>query len=410
MADQPKDGYQYASIMGTLVAPTSRGSVTIASGNISEPPLINPNWLATETDQKMAVAIFKRVREAFQSPAMAPVVIGEEYFPGPGVQTDEEILDFIRDNVMTIFHPACTCKMGVESDPMAVVDNQGRVFGTDGLRVIDASAFPILPPGHPQATVCSALASPGHHSFNNSTIPSHHSSTYTLLSTGGAGGGKPIHTGDNGNGYPQPTTAVVPGRPSGSVSTITEIVTKTTFKPCSTRIHTQSGTTYYSTWLTTSTYETTSCYTTHVPPATRPLTTTVNVGAANSCPPPSTVTVTVAVSGGRSGNTATHTQAPAPNGGSGSGPGPCKHCETITYTNPYGYTTTIVIPPISEPTNTATTRSTDVGTTTKPTLPVGTGTGTAPSHSHSHTRGSLSGTGTPTETKTWHLERRMVWV
>ncbi|RHZ46918.1 GMC family oxidoreductase [Aspergillus thermomutatus] len=150
--NQPRDGYQYASILGTLVAPTSRGSVTIASGNISEPPLINPNWLATETDQRMAVAIFKRVREAFQSRAMAPVVIGEEYFPGPGVQTDEEILEFIRDNVMTIFHPACTCKMGVNTDPMAVVDSQGRVFGTHGLRVIDASAFPILPPGHPQAT------------------------------------------------------------------------------------------------------------------------------------------------------------------------------------------------------------------------------------------------------------------
>ncbi|RLL93539.1 hypothetical protein CFD26_100767 [Aspergillus turcosus] len=251
----------------------------------------------------------------------------------------------------------------------------------------------------------SALAFPGHHSFANSTVPSHHSSIYTPLPTGGTGGGK-THT--DCNDHPQPTTTIVAGHPSGSVSTITETITKTTFKPCSTPIHTQSGTTYYSTWLTASTYETTTCYTTHVPTRipSPPPTTFVNLGLANSCPPPSTVTVTVTVSSG--GNTATESQtpAPAPNGGSESGPEPC---ETITYADTYGYTRTVVIPPIYEPTNTATTHSTRVGTTTKPTLPVGTGTGTAPSHSH--TRGSPSGTGggqAPTETKRWHFERRMI--
>lgn len=85
---------------------------------------------------------------------MAPIVIGKEYYPGPSVQTDDEILEYIRSNVMTLWHPACTCKMGVQSDPMAVVDSQARVFGVRGLRVVDASAFPFLPPGHPQSTVC----------------------------------------------------------------------------------------------------------------------------------------------------------------------------------------------------------------------------------------------------------------
>jgi choline dehydrogenase-like flavoprotein len=85
---------------------------------------------------------------------MAPIVIGDEYSPGKDVQTDEEILDYIRNNVMTIWHAACTCKMGTPDDDMAVVDNEARVYGVEGLRVVDASAFPILPPGHPQSTVC----------------------------------------------------------------------------------------------------------------------------------------------------------------------------------------------------------------------------------------------------------------
>lgn len=102
----------------------------------------------------MIVAVFKRMRQAFQSDAMAPVVIGEEYNPGTQVQSDEDILEFIKNNVMTLWHPACTCKMGTSDDPMAVVDNESRVLGVSGLRVVDASAFPFLPPGHPQSTVC----------------------------------------------------------------------------------------------------------------------------------------------------------------------------------------------------------------------------------------------------------------
>lgn len=100
------------------------------------------------------VAMFKRMRQAFQSDAMAPVTIGEEYNPGLQVQSDEDILKFIKDNMMTLWHPACTCKMGTSDDPLAVVDNESRVLGVSGLRVVDASAFPFLPPGHPQSTVC----------------------------------------------------------------------------------------------------------------------------------------------------------------------------------------------------------------------------------------------------------------
>ncbi|KAG0156114.1 hypothetical protein PDIDSM_3290 [Penicillium digitatum] len=150
---QPRDGYQYASILGVLITPMSRGNVTIQSADTSYLPVINPNWLDDQADQEVAIAIFKRIRQAFQSEAMEPVVIGQEYNPGPQVQSDDQILEFIKDNLMTLWHPGCTCKMGTPDDGMAVVDSQARVYGVDGLRVVDASAFPFLPPGHPQSTV-----------------------------------------------------------------------------------------------------------------------------------------------------------------------------------------------------------------------------------------------------------------
>ncbi|KAE8137769.1 hypothetical protein BDV38DRAFT_271076 [Aspergillus pseudotamarii] len=150
---QPRDGYDYASIVGVLVAPTSRGNVTIRSADTADLPTINPNWLSTETDQEVAIATFKRTRQAFESRAMAPILTGHEYYPGNRVRSNAEILEFVKDNMMTIWHAACTCKMGTAKDTMAVVDPQARVFGVDGLRVVDASAFPLLPPGHPQSVV-----------------------------------------------------------------------------------------------------------------------------------------------------------------------------------------------------------------------------------------------------------------
>ncbi|GIC85631.1 GMC family oxidoreductase [Aspergillus udagawae] len=153
LISQPSGGKQYATILGTLVAPTSRGNVTIASNDTSDLPIINPNWLSSEADQHVAIAAYKRIRDMFHSEAMAPIVVGDEYFPGSQYQTDAEILGVIRNTVMTIYHAACTCKMGTQDDPMAVLDSRARVFGVDRLRVVDASAFPILGPGHPQSTV-----------------------------------------------------------------------------------------------------------------------------------------------------------------------------------------------------------------------------------------------------------------
>ena len=103
----------------------------------------------------VAIAGFKRVREFWNTDSMREFRIGEdEAFPGLQVQSDAEIEDIIKRSMNTIYHAACTCKMGRGNDRMAVVDGQGRVRGTRGLRIVDASVFPELPPGHPQASVC----------------------------------------------------------------------------------------------------------------------------------------------------------------------------------------------------------------------------------------------------------------
>ncbi|PYI33546.1 putative GMC oxidoreductase [Aspergillus indologenus CBS 114.80] len=150
---QPKDGRQYASIVGALVAPTSRGNITLISNSTDDLPVVNPNWLTSQTDIEVALAIFKRIREIWASDALQSITTGPEYYPGTNVTTDEEILDAIRNSVITVWHASCTCKMGPREDPMAVVDSEARVHGVQRLRVVDASAFPLLPPGHPTSTV-----------------------------------------------------------------------------------------------------------------------------------------------------------------------------------------------------------------------------------------------------------------
>jgi choline dehydrogenase len=97
---QPKDGYQYATILGTIVAPLSRGNVTIKSTDTSDLPLINPNWLTSERDQQVAAAAWKRFRQAFATKFMSGVLADpNEYWPGAQVETDEQILEVIRGAV-----------------------------------------------------------------------------------------------------------------------------------------------------------------------------------------------------------------------------------------------------------------------------------------------------------------------
>ena len=96
------------------------------------------------------VEAVKLCRTLFRQPAFNPFR-GEEHMPGPAVQTDAEIAESIRRHGETIYHPVGTCRMGEAADAMAVVDNQCRVHGLKGLRVIDASVFPELPGGNTNA-------------------------------------------------------------------------------------------------------------------------------------------------------------------------------------------------------------------------------------------------------------------
>lgn len=153
VASQPKDGYNYASILGLLVAPQSRGNVTLKSADANILPRISTAYLQSPTDQKVAVAAYKRMRQVFQTNTVKGILIGDEYYPGKQVETDEQILDLIKGSLQTVWHASSTCKMGLESDKMAVIDTHARVFGVTGLRVVDASSFPFLPPGHPQSTI-----------------------------------------------------------------------------------------------------------------------------------------------------------------------------------------------------------------------------------------------------------------
>ena len=144
-------GYNYASIATALITPLSRGNVTLASSSMADPPLINPNWLSADADAEVSIAAFKRQREVWK--ALSNITIGSEYYPGPQVQSDADILAYIRRTVIPVWHAAATCKMGKQDDHMAVIDTSMKVYGTKNLRVVDASSFPFLPPGHPQSTV-----------------------------------------------------------------------------------------------------------------------------------------------------------------------------------------------------------------------------------------------------------------
>ncbi|XPS76669.1 Choline dehydrogenase [Ascochyta lentis] len=144
---------RFGTIVTVPVTPLSRGYVNITSNSTRDLPLVNPNHLSHPTDRELAVQAFKRSRSFFHTEAMRPIVI-EESMPGANVTSDEAILEYIMASSYQNWHASCTCRMGRVDDPMAVVDTHAKVIGVQGLRVVDASAFALLPPGHPQSTVC----------------------------------------------------------------------------------------------------------------------------------------------------------------------------------------------------------------------------------------------------------------
>ena len=141
----------FHSVITALVAPLSRGYVSIRSASMADQPIIDFKYLTDPADQDVAIAAFKRQREFWST--LSAITIGQEAVPGPSVKTDAQILSYIQAAVSPIWHASATCAMGKRSDNLAVVNSKFQVFGTNRLRVVDASAFPFLPPGHPQSTI-----------------------------------------------------------------------------------------------------------------------------------------------------------------------------------------------------------------------------------------------------------------
>jgi choline dehydrogenase-like flavoprotein len=130
------------------VQPTSRGHIRLKSADPAAAPAIQPNYLATDDDRRVAADSIRVTRRIVEQPALKafqPV----EYLPGNAVGDDEASLAKAAGDIgSTIFHPVGTAKMGRDSDPMAVVDERLRVFGLERLRVIDASVMPTITSGN----------------------------------------------------------------------------------------------------------------------------------------------------------------------------------------------------------------------------------------------------------------------
>jgi choline dehydrogenase len=152
-ADKPADGtHKFSAFTASVcqLRPTSTGTIELKSADPAEYPAIHPNYLATELDQQTAIDSIKHVRKIINAPALKPL-ISEEYEPGIQHQTDEELLEYARNRATTIYHPTGTCKMGPEVDEMNVVDERLRVYGFEGLRVVDCSIMPEIISGNTNA-------------------------------------------------------------------------------------------------------------------------------------------------------------------------------------------------------------------------------------------------------------------
>ena len=146
----PAGGHGYQVHIGPMYS-NSRGSLKVVSADVRDKPAFTFNYLSTFEDKREWVEAISAARKILGQPAFAPYN-GGEVSPGPQVATDEQILDWVRKDGETAYHPSCTCKMG--TDAMSVVDPASmRVHGMAGLRVVDASVMPYVTNGNIYAPV-----------------------------------------------------------------------------------------------------------------------------------------------------------------------------------------------------------------------------------------------------------------
>jgi len=143
------DGFASRAV---LLHPEARGTVTLASADPSRAPLVRQNFLAADADWQAMRRGVRLVQAIGQEAPMRPF-IGEETGPGRATRSDAELDDYIRGSVATAHHPLGTCKMGPDSDPLAVVAGELRVRGVESLRVVDAAVMPDMVSGNINAPV-----------------------------------------------------------------------------------------------------------------------------------------------------------------------------------------------------------------------------------------------------------------
>jgi choline dehydrogenase len=146
----PSGGHGYQVHVGPMNS-DARGSVLIKSSDPKEKPAIRFNYLSTSQDRREWVEAIRCARKILNQPAMDEFN-GGEISPGPSVDTDEQILDWVRHDSETALHPSCTCRMG--TDNMSVVDPLTmRVHGLYGLRIVDGSVMPYITNGNLYAPI-----------------------------------------------------------------------------------------------------------------------------------------------------------------------------------------------------------------------------------------------------------------
>ncbi len=148
-APVPDDGAD-GPLRSPQLRPESRGYVRIKGPDPFAKPAIQPDYLSTPGDRKIAAESIRLTRRIVAQPALQKYA-PEEIKPGVDLQSDEELAAAAGDIGTTIFHPVGTCKMG--SDDMAVVDERLRVRGLKGLRVVDASVMPTITSGNTNSPV-----------------------------------------------------------------------------------------------------------------------------------------------------------------------------------------------------------------------------------------------------------------
>ena len=171
----PAGGHGYQVHVGPMYS-DARGSVKISSADPHAHPALRFNYLSTEQDRREWVEAIRCARDILARPAFAPYD-GGELSPGPAVETDEQILDWVARDAETALHPSCSCRMG--TDERSVVDPATMaVHGVEGLRVVDASVFPYVTNGNIYAPVLMVAEKAADVILGNTPLPPEQTASY----------------------------------------------------------------------------------------------------------------------------------------------------------------------------------------------------------------------------------------